>query len=191
MPLPGDNFATATVLVPGAVLPTYNALGSTQGTERVTSFAASTQPSFNGNRMQTNNYILDGTDINEPLQNTIAYNIAPEAIGEMRIITGNADAEYGNVNGGEILDRDQVRNQPVPRQPLRVLREPVWQANTFANKATTDAAKRRLPPEPVRRYRRRPRVQEQTVLLRGLSGLPQTTATNPGHLGAFAQDAHG
>src|SRR6202042_3799306 len=103
MPLPGQNFATATVLVPGAVLPTYNALGSTQGTERVTSFASSTEPSFNGNRMQTNNYILDGTDINEPLQNTIAYNPPPEAIGQMRIITGNAEAEYGNVNGGEIL----------------------------------------------------------------------------------------
>ena len=53
--------------------------------------------------MQTNNYIFDGTDINEPLQNTIAYNPAPEAIGEMRVITGDARAEYGNVNGGEVL----------------------------------------------------------------------------------------
>ena len=103
MPLPGQNFSAATVFVPGAVLPTYSSLGTTQGTERDTSFASSTQPSFNGNRMQTNNYIFDGTDINEPLQNTIAYNPAPEAIGQMRIITGNADAEYGNVNGGEIL----------------------------------------------------------------------------------------
>jgi hypothetical protein len=103
MPLPGQNFSAATVFVPGAVLPTYGSLGSTQGTERVTSFASSTQPSFNGNRMQTNNYIFDGTDINEPLQNTIAYNPAPEAIGQMRIITGNAEAEYGNVNGGEII----------------------------------------------------------------------------------------
>ena len=103
MPLPGQNFSAATVFVPGAVLPTYGSLGSTQGTERDTSFAASTQPSFNGNRMQTNNYIFDGTDINEPLQNTIAYNPAPEAIGQMRVITGNPDAEYGNVNGGEIL----------------------------------------------------------------------------------------
>jgi hypothetical protein len=103
MPLPGQNFSAATVFVPGAVLPTYGSLGSTQGTERDTSFASSTQPSFNGNRMQTNNYIFDGTDINEPLQNTIAYNPAPEAIGEIRVITGNPDAEYGNVNGGEIL----------------------------------------------------------------------------------------
>jgi hypothetical protein len=103
MPLPGQNFSAATVFVPGAVLPTYGSLGSTQGTERDTSFASSTQPSFNGNRMQVNNYIFDGTDINEPLQNTIAYNPAAAAIGQIRVITGNADAEYGNVNGGEIL----------------------------------------------------------------------------------------
>ena len=103
MPLPGQNFSSATMFVPGAVNPTYAYMGSSQGTERDTSFADSTQPSFNGNRMQTNNYIFDGTDINEPLQNTIAYNPAPEAIGQMRIITGNAEAEYGNVNGGEIL----------------------------------------------------------------------------------------
>ena len=134
MPLPGENFATATVLVPGAVLPTYNALGSTQGTERVTSFASSTEPSFNGNRMQTNNYILDGTDINEPLQNTIAYNPAPEAIGEMRIITGNADAEYGNVNGGEILVVTKSGTNKFHGSVYEFYENQLWQANTFANK---------------------------------------------------------
>ncbi len=134
MPLPGQNFATATVLVPGAVLPTYNALGSTQGTERVTSFAASTEPSFNGNRMQTNNYILDGTDINEPLQNTIGYNIAPDAIGQMRIITGNADAEYGNVNGGEILIVTKGGTNGFHGSAYEFYENQLWQANTFANK---------------------------------------------------------
>ena len=103
MPLSGQNFSAATMFVPGAVDPTYGSMGSSQGTERDTSFASSTQPSFNGNRMQTNNYIFDGTDINEPLQNTIAYNPAPESIGQMRVITGNASAEYGNVNGGEVI----------------------------------------------------------------------------------------
>jgi hypothetical protein len=142
MPLPGQNFATATVLVPGAVLPTYNALGSTQGTERVTSFASSTQPSFNGNRMQTNNYILDGTDINEPLQNTIAYNPNPEAIGQMRIITGNADAEYGNVNGGEILVVTKSGSNGFHGSVYEFYENQLWQANTFANKYLTPIAPR-------------------------------------------------
>jgi len=142
MPLPGQNFATATVLVPGAVLPTYNALGSTQGTERVTSFASSTEPSFNGNRMQTNNYIFDGTDINEPLQNTIAYNPAPEAIGQMRIITGNADAEYGNVNGGEILIVTKAGTNKFHGSLYEFYENQLWQANTFSNKDLTPIAPR-------------------------------------------------
>jgi len=142
MPLPGQNFATATVLVPGAVLPTYGSLGSQQGWERVTSFSSSTQPSFNGNRMQTNNYILDGTDINEPLQNTIAYNIAPDAIGQMRIITGNADAEYGNVNGGEILIVTKAGTNKFHGSAYEFYENQNWQANTFANKYLTPIAPR-------------------------------------------------
>ncbi len=133
MPLPGQNFATATVFVPGAVLPTYSSLGTTQGTERDTSFTLSTQPSFNGNRMQTNNYIFDGTDINEPLQNTIAYNPAPEAIGQMRIITGNADAEYGNVNGGEILIVTKAGTNKFHGSLYEYYENQNWQANSWAN----------------------------------------------------------
>lgn len=134
MPLPGQNFSAATVFVPGAVLPTYSSLGTTQGTERDTSFASSTQPSFNGNRMQTNNYIFDGTDINEPLQNTIAYNPAPEAIGQMRIITGDADAEYGNVNGGEILAVTKNGTNKFHGSVYEFYENQNWQANSWANK---------------------------------------------------------
>ncbi|HEY1744871.1 MAG TPA: carboxypeptidase-like regulatory domain-containing protein, partial [Granulicella sp.] len=133
MPLPGQNFSAASVFVPGAVLPTYSSLGTTQGTERDTSFASSTQPSFNGNRMQTNNYIFDGTDINEPLQNTIAYNPAPEAIGQMRIITGNADAEYGNVNGGEIIAVTKAGTNKFHGSVYDFYENQNWQANSWAN----------------------------------------------------------
>lgn len=101
LPLSGQNFSSATLFVPGAVNPTYSAEGGPNGTERDTT--ASSLPSFNGNRQQTNNYILDGADINETINNVVGYNPAPEAIQEIRVITGNASAEYGNVNGGEIL----------------------------------------------------------------------------------------
>jgi hypothetical protein len=101
LPLSGQNFSAATAFVPGAVIPSFSSMGGPNGTERSTTPAS--LPSFNGNRQQTNNYILDGADINEPLNNVIGYNPAPEALQQIRIITGNADAEYGNVNGGEIL----------------------------------------------------------------------------------------
>ena len=48
MPLSGQNFSSATLFVPGAVDPTYSAMGGTNGTGR--DITASTLPSFNGNR---------------------------------------------------------------------------------------------------------------------------------------------
>ncbi|MGO8719934.1 MAG: carboxypeptidase regulatory-like domain-containing protein [Acidobacteriaceae bacterium] len=101
LPLSGLNFQTAGMFVPGAVNPTYSNMGGTSGYERDTSGA--TIPSFNGNRQQGNNYILDGIEINETLNNLVGYNMAPDAIQQMRVVTANADAEYGDVNGGEML----------------------------------------------------------------------------------------
>jgi len=101
LPLSGLNFQVAGVFVPGAVLPRFDLEGSSSGFERDTTPA--TAPSFNGNRQQGNNYILDGMEINEATNNLVGYNPAPEAIQEMRTITGNADAEYGDVNGGEFV----------------------------------------------------------------------------------------
>lgn len=99
LPLSGRNFEVAAVFVPGAVIPHYDAEGGANGFERDVN--AETSPSFNGNREQSNTYVLDGIEINEATNNDIGYNPAPDSIQEMRVITGNADAEYGNVNGGE------------------------------------------------------------------------------------------
>lgn len=101
LPLSGQNFLSAAMFVPGAVNPTYDLMGGSSGTERDTDWG--TQPSINGNRQQANNYILDGADINEPINNLVGFNPAPEALQEMHVITGNANAEYGNVNGGEVI----------------------------------------------------------------------------------------
>ncbi len=108
IPLNGQNVNFATMFVPGAVNPTVGAMGGLQGSERDTSIGGSGQgaqatPSFSGNRQQANNYVLDGVEINETLNNLIGYNPSPFSIQEMRVITGNADAEYGNVNGGEVV----------------------------------------------------------------------------------------
>jgi hypothetical protein len=101
MPLNGLNFQTATLYVAGSVNPSLANMSSADGNERDQDATGS--PSFNGARAQTNNYVLDGVEMNETMNNLAAYNPAPDAIQEIRIITGNANAEYGNVNGGEIL----------------------------------------------------------------------------------------
>ena len=101
LPLSGLNFQVAGVFVAGAVLPRFDLMGGSAGFER--DITSATLPSFNGNRQQGNNYVMDGVEINEPTNNMIGYNPAPEAIQEIRTITGNADAEYGDVNGGEFV----------------------------------------------------------------------------------------
>ncbi len=108
MPMNGQNVNFASMFVPGTVNPTVGSMGDLQGSERDTRIGSSGQgaqavPSFNGNRQQSNNYVLDGIEINETLNNLIGYYPSPYSIQEMRVITGNADAEYGNVDGGEVV----------------------------------------------------------------------------------------
>lgn len=101
LPINGLNYQFATLFVPGAVLPSVSSMAGADGNERNADWYGS--PSFNGARGQNNNYIMDGIEINETLNNYSGYNPAPDSIQEMRVITGNANAEYGNVSGGEVL----------------------------------------------------------------------------------------
>jgi hypothetical protein len=107
MPLNAQNVQIATLFVPGAYNPNATAMSGAMGSERDAyqgySEPADAQPSFNGNRQQSNSYILDGIDVNETLNNALGYNPSPYSIQEVHVITGNADAEFGNVNGGEIV----------------------------------------------------------------------------------------
>jgi hypothetical protein len=101
IPLNGRDFSQLTVFTPGAVSTQYGAFGGQSSTERDT--GTSTLPNVNGNRGQSNNYILDGQEINENLNNTIGYTPSPDSLDQIRVISSNANAEFGNVNGGEVL----------------------------------------------------------------------------------------
>jgi hypothetical protein len=103
MPLPGQNVLYATLFVPGALNPTANTMASAYRVSPESVGPWDQIPSFNGTRQQGNNFVLDGIEINETTQNTNGYSPSPFSLQETRIITGNADAEYGNVDGAEIL----------------------------------------------------------------------------------------
>jgi hypothetical protein len=98
-PLNGRDFSALTLYVPGSV--------STVGTSGTTQIERSTfytdEANVNGNRAQANNYTLDGIDINETFNNLIAYSPSPDALGEVKVLTANSPADYGNVNGGGIV----------------------------------------------------------------------------------------
>jgi hypothetical protein len=102
VPLNGLNFSTLTMFLPGAVNTNGNSGQSgNNAIERDTYY--SDIPSINGNRSQANNYTLDGIDMNEPANNLIGYNPAPEALQEIKVLTANSPAEYGNANGGGVV----------------------------------------------------------------------------------------
>jgi hypothetical protein len=99
VPLNGLDFSALTLYLPGAV--------NTAGTSGTTSIERSTSytdtPNINGNRAQSNNYTLDGIDMNETFNNVISYSPAPEALEEVKVLTANSPADYGNVNGGGVV----------------------------------------------------------------------------------------
>ena len=98
-PLNGLDFSALTLYVPGAV--------STAGTSGTTSIERSTYytdtPNINGNRAQSNNYTLDGIDMNEPFNNLISYSPAPEALEEVKVVTADSPVDTGNVNGAGVF----------------------------------------------------------------------------------------
>jgi Carboxypeptidase regulatory-like domain len=98
-PLNGLDFSALTLYVPGATS-TYGNTGTTS-IERSTYYSDSVN--MNGNRAQANNYTLEGIDMNETFNNEIAYSPAPAALAEVKVLTANSPAEFGNVNGAGVV----------------------------------------------------------------------------------------
>jgi len=128
MPLPGQNVLYATLFVPGAVNPTANTMNTAY---RNTSW--DNIPSFNGNRQQGNNFVLDGIEINETTENLNGYNPAPQSLQEIRTITGNSDAEFGNVDGAEVLMVTKAGTNQFHGSAYEYFENQNFEANTYAN----------------------------------------------------------
>jgi hypothetical protein len=94
VPLLTRNYSELALLSPGAVSTNPGAFISGQNTFQVG------RPYINGNREQTDNYILDGIENNQHDNNEVAYSPNPDAIQEFNLITQNPSAEFGNFLGG-------------------------------------------------------------------------------------------
>ena len=101
VPLNGRDFTQLTVYTPGAVSTGFSEYGGMNSMERSTD--AGNEVSVDGNRQQSNNFLLDGQEINENINNTLGYSPSPDALAQVRVIASNANAEFGNVNGGTVL----------------------------------------------------------------------------------------
>ena len=138
IPLNGRNFSSVTLFQPGAVNTDPSGLTGGNALERNTYNNGIV--AVNGNRAQANNYTLDGIDMNEGQNNLIGYNPSPDALAEVRVITANAPASYGNVNGGDIVSILKSGTNQFHGSAYAYLESDKLNANSWQNKNHPDPA---------------------------------------------------
>lgn len=127
LPLNGRNFVSLTLLVPGSISPNPNQIGSASRN------LSNGRPYVNGNREQTNNFLLDGIDINEPVGDFVAYNPNVDALQEVQVLTGNANAEFGNGNGAVVNMATKSGTNEFHGNVFEFLENDKLNANSFFN----------------------------------------------------------
>jgi hypothetical protein len=134
-PLVGRNIIALTMFLPGAVSTNPNGFVGQAGVSGPIS--ANQSVSVNGNRQQTNQYLLDGMNINQTLDDIPGYNPSVDAIGQVQVISANAPAEYGNVLGGDILYQTKSGTNQWHGSAFFYLSNYNLNANSWANKHTS------------------------------------------------------
>jgi len=97
MPLNGRNFSQLPLLLPGVSTPEPGSFTEPKNVNQ-----SGGRPFVNGQREQSNNYMLDGVDMNDAVDNLLPYQPSPDALAEIRVDTSNHSAEFGNVAGAVI-----------------------------------------------------------------------------------------
>jgi hypothetical protein len=97
LPLNGRNILNLTLLTPGVT--TGANVENGQDTINRYSDSGGGQLSANGTRAQANNFILDGVDNNDGLQNIIVFFPPVDATEEFKVDTNVAPAQYGRAGG--------------------------------------------------------------------------------------------
>ncbi len=126
IPLNGRNFASLTLLIPGAVSTAPNAMNTVERFQ-----GSGSRPQVNGNREQTNNFLLDGVDINQSVDNQIGYQPNVDALEEVKVVTGNAGAEFGNVGGASVVMSLKSGTNELHGSVFEFLRNEKLDANSF------------------------------------------------------------
>jgi hypothetical protein len=132
LPLKNRNFVSLTLLIPGAVSPNPEGMNSRLGA----------RPYVNGNREQTNNFMLDGVDVNDSIDNRVGYSPNVDALEEVKVLTGNAAADYGNAGGATVMMTLKSGTNEFRGNVFEFLRNNVLDANGFFRNRSAATAKR-------------------------------------------------
>ncbi|PYQ16225.1 MAG: hypothetical protein DMF79_18880, partial [Acidobacteria bacterium] len=121
MPLNGRNFSQLSLLLPGAVSTDPNSFSEPKN------FGSGRQ------REQENNYMLDGVDMNEVIDNLLPYQPNTDALAEVRVDTNNYSAEFGNVAGAVIGSTIKSGTNELHGNVFEYWRDSSLAANSFFN----------------------------------------------------------
>ena len=130
LPLATRNYNQLTLLSPGAVSTNPGSFTGPQASFQVG------RPYINGNREQTNNYILDGMDNNQIDNNDVAFAPSVDAIQEFDLISQNAPASYGNYLGGIISVTIKSGTNKLHGDAFEFIRNDALNANRWASGLT-------------------------------------------------------
>src|SRR5437588_12119933 len=128
LPLASRNYAQLTLLAPGSVSTDPSSFNNGNNTG-----GYGGRPLINGNREQSNNFLLDGMDNNQVSDNLLGYTPAPDAIQEFNLITSNASAEFGNFEGGIISATIKSGTNSFHGDAWEFFRNDVLNAKTWSN----------------------------------------------------------
>lgn len=144
LPLATRNPVQLTLLAPGAV--TVDPAGFNFGSNTAEENAqGGGRPYINGNREQSDNFLLDGIDNSEASDNLVGLTPSPDAIQEFNLITQNASAEFGNFQGGIVNVSIKSGTNQFHGTLFEFLRNTDLNANKWENKFNPAA----LLPTPV------------------------------------------
>jgi hypothetical protein len=132
LPLNGRNFTGLALLTPGVTRGNSGdvANGSNGAVETFRySDSGGAALSVNGLRPQANNFILDGTDNNESLVNTIVFFTPIDATNEFRVSTSVAPAEFGRAGGAIIESSIKSGSNSIHGSAFDFLRNSEFDAN--------------------------------------------------------------
>jgi len=132
LPLNGRNFTGLALLTPGVTRgnPGDQANGSGGNVETFRySDSGGAALSVNGLRPQANNFILDGTDNNESLVNTIVFFTPIDATDEFRVNTSVAPAEFGRAGGAIVESSIKSGTNQIHGSAFDFLRNSEFDAN--------------------------------------------------------------
>jgi len=135
MPLNGRNFSQLALLMPGVITTEPDSFTQPKN-------FGSGRPFVNGQREQENNYMLDGIDMNEPIDNLLPYQPSPDALAEVRVDTNNYSAEYGNVAGALIGSTIKSGTNEYHGNAFEYWRNSRMAANSWDNNRVTPAAEK-------------------------------------------------